>query len=518
MIQGYLTQTDIVNLKINLDSASIESDQLQDLISKDLASDAKQAMFEGVNYYNAEHDILDRIKYYFVDQTRLVDQFSANNKLPHPFHKMLVDQKASYIAGQPIKIGTKESAKETESDMDEELQEHLSGYLGDEFNDLVNDWIIGSSNKGVEWVHPYIDEDGILRIVIMPAEQIIPIYDSQYQNKLLAVIRYYIVEYIGEDGATQERYKAEFWTSTDVTYYYEEDSGQFILDPEVEINPAPHWQIVKSNGNTPESKSWGKVPFIPLENNSGTKTDLQPIKHLIDAYDSVKSGWVNDIDDFQELIMVLRGYSPMSLINKDGMSELAQFMQNLKANKVISVDNDGGVDSLRSEIPVEAKNKFLELTRNEIFYFGEGVDTSADNFGTAPSGVALKFLYSSLDIKSNRIIRKLTVSLKELMYFVLEWINFKEGKKYNYEVLTFTFNKSIIINKKEEIEAIKASEGDVSRRTRLEHHPLVSDVEEELERLEEEESSALEESIRQLNAAQTRQEASTTETETEENV
>ena len=50
------------------------------------------------------------------------------------------------------------------------------------------------------------------------------------------------------------------------------------------------------------------MPFIPFPNNNTNTNDLKNIKPLIDVYDKVYSGFINDLDDIQELIFVLSGY------------------------------------------------------------------------------------------------------------------------------------------------------------------------------------------------------------------
>ena len=58
--------------------------------------------------------------------------------------------------------------------------------------------------------------------------------------------------------------------------------------------------------------------------------DLRNIKPLIDVYDKVYSGFINDLDDIQELIFVLTGY---------GGTDLNGFLNDLKKYKVIKLDD-----------------------------------------------------------------------------------------------------------------------------------------------------------------------------------
>jgi SPP1 family phage portal protein len=119
--------------------------------------------------------------------------------------------------------------------------------------------------------------------------------------------------------------------------------------------------------------------------------------------------------------------------------------------------------------------------------------------GSDPSGVKLKFLYASLDLKANRLIRKLKTALKGVAWFVTTFINIIENKQYDSEQVIFTINKSMIFNEKEKIDEIKSMQGELSARTRLENNPLVDDVEEELNRLDEEKQSTQAEDEKKFN-------------------
>lgn len=477
MTTGYFTANDLINMKLMSDQDNLNTTRLLDLIKTDLASPIKVEMAKGVSYYNSVHDILARKRVFFVDGEPEEDKVKANWKLPHSFHKILVDQKTAYIAGNPITITAAES---------EQYQEALDKFLGLKFDDVVNDWLTGASNKALEWIHFYIDEEGNCQYLIIPAEQIIPIYESTYQNNLQFVVRYYTYELVTAANQTKTLYKLELWSPETVTYYIQLEDETFTLDPEYNPNPAAHWTTW--NTLTPEKReanSWGRVPFVPLFNNTQRITDLHTVKFLIDAYDLVKSDWMNDLDDFSEVIMVLKGYRGFTDETKKGISELALFIRNLKQNKAIAVEEGGDATAIKSDIPVEAKERFLTLTRKEIFYFGEGVDVDKDQLGNSPSGVSLKFLYASLDLKANRLIRKFKAAIQDFMWFATEWINKQNNTTYNFEDVKLTINKSIIFNEKEKIEELVASDGMMSLRTKLENHPLITNVDEEMKRLEE---------------------------------
>lgn len=482
----YYTQTQIANMNIILDKVKLDTSRILDIINSDLASEEKKAMIDGVNYYNVEHDIKDRKKYYWVDGVQVEDKVSPNKKEQHPFLSILIDQSADYIVGSMPTISFE----------DERHEKEMEVFLNDRFFDLLNDWVKNSSKKAVEWFHVYINKRGELKTVIVPGQQVIPIWDTQYQDELTEVIRYYKYKLITESGEAVDRYKVELWTPETVTYYEQLENELFVYDSNYEINPAPHWIKTRPGSQVAESQNWGRVPFIPLKNNSEMKTDLHRIKDLIDSYDIVKSDWVNDLQSFNELLYVIKGYNPVGDNAVRGKSELRLFIDSIKQDKGVATQEGGGVDVVRSEIPVEAKERFLQMTRKEIFYFGQGIDVGDDKFGNDPSGVSLKFQYQPLDSKADAKIRKLNVALQEYFWFVTEYINRTKKTNFDPKQSSIKFNKSAIFNQKEITDMINSA--DISHETKLELYPFIEDVELEKERVQNERNDEIDNILNEL--------------------
>lgn len=503
MTSGLLTINNLIELKLLSDKIQIQTDQIQNLIDDNLASEFKRDMADSVRYYNCQHDILGYIRKYFRDGELQENKSKANNKIVHPFHTNLVNQKADYICRNPLTMGIAgEKNGEAEA---VSYRSKLIDILNERFDDVVYDWVLGAGQKGFEAVHFYIDPNGELKYCIVPAEQIIPIYDTQYNNELQYVIRFYGVDYIGSKGEKIKRYKVEWWSRTNVEYFEQTEDGSFIHDGNYAINPYPHWVssfVIGGEEKETVAHSWGRVPFVLLWNNSRMTTDLKPIKTLIDAYDKVKSGWMNDIDDFQELIYVVKGLANASQEFSAGMTELGMFIKNIKEDGAVAVEEDGDVTTLRAEIPVEAKEKFLALTTAEIFYFGEGISLSEKTLGVshAPSGVALKFLYLPLDMKADRLILKLKSALKDFVWFVTKFINDRDQSNFDYNKVTFTVNKSMLFSESEKIQSLVASQTMLSKETILENHPFIDDVQGELERLKREAPKVVEQPIDKMPA------------------
>lgn len=463
-----MNELELLKNKIASESEITNESVIKDYINADLKSQTKKKMVEGVNYYKAQHDILDHdFRVYYVNGEKYIDENKANNRVVNPFHRLLVQQKIGYIVGQPMALSAE----------DKKHEELIKEVLGEKFNDTVVEWVKGASNKSREWLHPFINEVGEFDYIIIPAEQIIPIYDTSYQKRLINIIRYYTMEVV-RDGKTVTRYKVELWDSEKVTFYIEDDNGNYVLDDTEEINPSYHWYSYNTNNpNDIKANSWGKVPFISLDNNSELISDLEPIKTYIDAYDKISSGYINDLEDIQLAIWILKGYED---------ENLSQFMKNLITFKAIKVEGEGDVDNKTLEIPIEAKKVMLDILEDKIYEIGQGVKMSTDKFGQNPSGVALKFLYSGLDLKANTMIRKLKKALQEFMWFITEYINRKNKTNYDHKTVKFTINKTMITNETEQIDNVQKSKGIISDKTAMANHPWVDDVEYEYEQMQKE--------------------------------
>lgn len=464
---------------LSADNPISDGTVIKDYIEADLKSENKREMKQGVAYFKANHDILNRKITYIKDLLEIEDPSKSNHKIVHAFHRMMVLQKAGYIAGNPIVFGVDGDDKESET-----FQQRINDLLGEPFGDKANIWIQGASNKGVEWLHPFIDKSGAFRYVIIPAEQVIPIYDTEYEEDLQSIIRYYSMTVVGNSKPIK-RYRVELWDKEKVTYYMQQENDSYALDETMTPNPRFHWYSFNtSNPSSVKENSWGRIPFIALENNDDLIGDLRFTKTLIDDYDLSVSDFSNNLSDIQELIWILRGYEG---------TDLNEFLSNLKTKKVITVGSGEGTGASTetAEIPKDARDSHLDRLEDNIFIFGMSVNMKTDKFGNSPSGIALEFMYELLNLNANILIRKMKGSLREFMFFVTMYINMVDRTKYDYTQVKFTFNKSMITNTAEGITNAKNSVGIISDETIVEHHPFVDDPKKELDRLKKQHEAEL---------------------------
>lgn len=385
---------------------------------------------------------------------------NSDNRIPRNFHGLIVNQKASYMFTTPplFDVGN------------EKANSAITDALGDEYRKNCMELCVNAANASVGWIHYWTDEDGNFQYAVVDSKQVIPILSENLKKKLLGALRIY--EEI--DEKTGDNYTVyEYWNEESCwTYRKKADTA---LDEG--LNYYNMFTVPGTEEETPEYKhNLGEVPFIPFYNNNIHMDDLKNIKPLIDVYDKVYSGFINDLEDVQELIFVLSGY---------GGTDLNEFLHDLKRYKAINLDDDitghPGVSTLNIEIPIEARNSVMEATRKAIFEQGQGFDPQPENFGNQ-SGEALKFMYSLLEMKAGLTETEFQLGFAKLIRAICRHSGI-ECKK-----IIQTWTRTYIKNDVEQAQICKDSLGIVSRKTILKNHPLVEDADSEIKQLEAEES------------------------------
>lgn len=438
----------------------MDIETMKKLIKKYEAGHADFVMRASVaeRYYRNETDILFKGK--AEDEMEKDNPLrNADNRIPRNFHGLIVNQKAAYAFTAPplFDVGNTVSNR------------RISQVLGDEYAKNCMELCINAANTSIGWVHYWYDDNNSFEWAVVPSDQIIPIYDRGLKRRLIGVMRVYP----DIDDDTGDNYTVyEYWSDTQCQSFRRRtsDTLDMLVYYDMFIEP------VTSDMTADYKHEYGEVPFIPFYNNNIHMDDLRNIKPLIDVYDKVYSGFINDLDDIHELIFVLSGY---------GGEDLNTFLNDLKRYKTIKVDGDegGAVSTLNIEIPIEARKSILEATRKAIFEQGQGFDPQPENFGNQ-SGEALKFMYSLLEMKTGLMETEFRLGFSRLLRAICKNQGIECGN------ITQTWTRTSIKNDTEQAEICKNSVGIVSKKTILKNHPLVEDADQELKQIDEEEKEA----------------------------
>lgn len=398
---------------------------LKSLIQQDASNEAKHQARIGVDYYDYQHDILNNRIFYIDDNGVLKeDRYASNVKIPHPFFTELVDQKVQYLLSNPVEFKTE----------DERLKEYLYEYYNEDLHVTLQEMVQGASIKGTEYLYARTTSEDKLTFDIANSLSIVPIYDDN--NDLQAIVRYYDKMVLQNNKYITITY-AERWTNEDVAFFIADDKGNFKVDPSKDINPRPHVLAIGGDGQTKLGRTYGTIPFYRLSNNDRNKSDLAPIKSLIDDYDIMNAFLSNNLQDFQDAIYVVKGY--------DG-DDLGKLRHNLKAKKSIGVSSDGDVDIKTVQIPVEARKLKLEIDRENIYKFGMGFDSSQVGDGNI-TNVVIKSRYALLDLKCNKAEARLRAMLSWINRMIVTDINRRYNTSFTADEIDIEITRETMVNK-----------------------------------------------------------------------
>ncbi len=425
-------------------------------------------------YYRNESDILQDSKKEKEDTENPLR--NADNRIPRNFHGLLVNQKAAYLFTAPPLF---------DIDNNKDTNKKVTEALGDRYAKVAKDLCVNASNSSVAWLHFWTDKYKAFQYGVIDSKQIIPVWSSDLNKQLSGAVRVY--EQLDDtDGETYTIY--QFWTDTQCQAFRRKNAAT------VDEGLLQHAMFnVTIDGVTSlqdtYTHEYGRVPFIPFFNNNINTDDLKNIKKLIDTYDKVYSGFVNDLEDIQEIIFILTGF---------GGTDLAPLLNDLKKYKAVKLDDDGenshsGLQTLAIDIPVEAREKLLDITRKAIFEQGQGVDPQPEAFGNA-SGVALKYLYSLLELKAGLMETEFKLGFGELVRAICKHIN-SECKS-----IIQTWTRTAITNDVELATIAAQSKGVISDKTILKNHPWVEDADQEEKQIKKELQEAAKETDPYKNA------------------
>ena len=331
--------------------------------------------------------------------------YSANYKLCSNFFDRFITQQVQYLLGNGVSWGDIGTGEKLGSDFDEKLQK------------AGKESLIGSVSFGF-WNFDHVE--------VFNVREFVPLYDEE-NGALRAGIRFWQIDpkkplrvtLYEEDGYTEFRKKGSVWEVLQekrpyvVTYQGTDADGLEIFD----------------------GRNYPSFPIVPLFGNSYKQSELVGLQEEIDAYDLIKSGFANDLDDASQIYWIIQ--------NAGGMDDvdLAKFVDRIKTVHAATVEDDGAqAEAHTLEVPYNARESLLERLRKDLYEDYMALDV-ANIAGGAATATQIKAAYEPMNNKADEFefqVRKFVDSILELA-----------GIDDQY-----SFTRSTIINSTEEISTV----------------------------------------------------------------
>lgn len=376
----------------------------------------------------------------------LVDVKTTNKKTTNTnFAKLIINQKINYILSKPYTV-------------DNKYLDKTSKYFNTtKLNILMEKMSINASINGIAWLQlVYNSKQEVVPLLV---ENIIPIYNEF--GELIYIIKYTIEK----DNKNVTTTTAEIWNETSVEIKKWKSSDNSVYEEEKK----GHYTI--TIGDKEVQQSFGILPFICLENNIYRESDLLDIESLIETYNSIVNGYVDNIEKFMNAVLKLKGYS-------SDTESLKQDLAKMKEVGAVAIPEGGDIEPIKIEIPYESRVSLLDIIKKDIFSTGRAVDQDS-NIDAEVTNIAIKNRYAQLDTKASQFATQLKSFYQDLM----EKLSHLYSYKLNSEI---EFNFNLILNTTELIDNCVNSTGIVSQSTILANHPFVTDIKKELKALQKE--------------------------------
>ena len=178
------------------------------------------------------------------------------------------------------------------------------------------------------------------------------------------------------------------------------------------------------------------------------------VSDILDVIEREAPDAVIHLGDYYEDACDLRRSSPSLPIyavrgfDGDNLDELSA---NLRTKKTIGTGENGGLDILTVNIPVEARKANLEEDEKNIYRFGMGFNSSQVGDGNI-TNVVIRSRYTLLDLKANRLEKQLKKTLRRILRVVLDEINAREGTDYQMADVYFDFERRVPTNEAENVQ------------------------------------------------------------------
>lgn len=368
-------------------------------------------------------------------------KWKPDNRIAVNFAKYIVDTMNGFFIGQPIKISVEEG-----NDDIADYVEFLDQYNDQDDNNAELSKICSIYGYGNEMY--FVDQDGNIGITYLTPIESFTIYDDSILQKPREFVRLYVDEdEVLHGSVSNERV---------VRYFVQK--GDLI------------WEEEKIHG-------FDGVPATEYRENAERLGIFEPVMTMIDAYNKAISEKANDVDYFADAYLKVLG----AVLNEDEI-------KHIRDDRVINFDGDAEkliVEFLQKPNGDTTQENLIDRLEKLIFQISMVANISDENFGTS-SGIALKYKLWAMSSLAKTKERKFTSGMNRR--YKLIFSNPVSGmKKDDWVKLQYHFTQNFPANVLEEAQTAAQLDNIVSKETQLKTLSIVDNVQDEIEKIEQEE-------------------------------
>ena len=389
---------------------------IQKAINQHINSDDYKKAVEAYEYYRQRNTAIMQYQkiLYTVTGKPIEDVFSANHKTTSNFFYKIVTQFIQYSLGNGLTFENEKVKEKFTGDIDLKIKK-IFRYAA------IEKIAFGFYNNG--------------NLECFKVTEFVPLWDEE-DGSLKAGIRFWQID-------SSKPLRATLFELDGYTEYIREKSQpmRILKDKQKYIKYKQTSEIYGTE--IFEGENYPTFPIIPAYCSDKKQSMLEGIKEQIDAYDFIKSGFANDLDDATQIYWLLQ--------NTGGMDDvdLAKFMQRLKTTKIANIDADegGALTPYTVQVPYQSREVYLERLEKDIYNDAMALNVSGIQAGNI-TATQIKAAYEDINLRADAFEEQVL----EFMQAVFELAGVENEK--------ITFNRSKVANTSEEIQTI-LSTGDL---------------------------------------------------------
>lgn len=403
------------------------------------------------NYYEGKQDILLR---------KPAREGEPCNNVVCNYCKYISDFASGYLIGEPI-------AYQSDS---QDLDDLMDWFKKAETDVQDMDNAKYQSIYGVAYELDYMstDESPTPKTASIQPSQAFVVYNSTVELKPVVGVYYYEKR----DSITQKINGYSVEASTDTEYIRFDVTEDYSIDGEV----------------TRENNPFGMVTLIEIYNNNELQGDFEQLVPLQDAYNMQQSSRVDDVENFVNSLMVLKGQTL-----GDTSEEKSETLSAIKQTGVVEITQESTLEFLTRQIDQSGNEVLRQSMADDIHKFSCVPSMTDKDFAANVSGVAMQYKLLGL----NQITKIKERYIKEGIRYRIQLFNailaIKGKKPVDVQDVTISITHSLPRNLVETAQIISNLQGIVSNETLVAQLPFVEEPEKEVEKAAEEKRKAMDE-------------------------
>lgn len=399
--------------------------------------DAQPKLKKYKNYYDGIQAILEKS---YSDPTKPCNKTVIN------YCKNIVDSYCGYLA-TPGHISYRSDA---------DIEDIMDILRYNDFQAQDAELLLCALTYGVANELMYLDAKSQTRFKMIDPTQSFGVYDDSLTGDLMYFVRFYK---LNEWDTESDTYAVDVYTDTMKRSYHMKGLGGELTP----IGEEPHY-FAQCPAN---------IFHLPDE-----KSIFDCIIGLQDSANELLSAEIDDYSAFADAFLVLQG---MDAENDD--------IQSMKQNRVLIVPEGANASWLTKNASDAQVENILKRIHESIYRIAQCPDFSSESFvGGVSSGIAIQYRLTGMETRAGKIEAEMKKALQRRIEIICGIASLKLGEDV-FRDIQIEFKRNIPEDINATVQLVNALKGTVSDATLLSQLDFVSDVNAELEALQEQKAA-----------------------------